>query len=220
MHIIYSAHLAAVSLYTTPQPPPPVSQSTINTQTSISPVYTHKAQDINAALAAVLNIESLSLRHKHSRITLLCHVLRLRILLAAGMWTEAADALPKTEYVLGLSYDSADTPKPGQQSNLPPKAMKPTKDDATFIFFEDPFEASMAVHTLMMSAVYFTHIGSAAEAAPRLSHLHALLDAGALEKFPDGTVEVYLLVTQRLCAVINLSTHRRSLGMDLSSQCR
>ena len=48
----------------------------------------------------------------------------------------------------------------------------------------------MAVHVLMMSVVFFTHVGNAEEASPRLSHLHALMDSGVLEKFPDGIVEV------------------------------
>lgn len=66
--------------------------------------------------------------------------------------------------------------------------MPETQDD--FIFFEDPFEAAMAVHTLIMSVIYYTYVGVASEAAPRLSHLHALLDSSVLDKFPDGIVQV------------------------------
>lgn len=107
------------------------------------------------------------------------------------MWQQAADVIPRAESVLGLSYDPATTPKPRQQPQQQQDAGGSGKErEATFIYFEDGFEAAMAVHTLLMTVVYFTHIGSAAEAAPRLSHLHALLDDGALEKFPDGTVEV------------------------------
>ena len=48
----------------------------------------------------------------------------------------------------------------------------------------------MAVHLLMISVVYYTHVGEAAEVSPRLSHLHALLDSEVLEKFPEGHLEV------------------------------
>lgn len=67
----------------------------------------------------------------------------------------------------------------------------------------------MAVHTLMMAVVYFTHIGSHAETSPRLSHLHALLDSGALEKFAEGIVEVcgYMLI---LCSGEQSQTLHRS----------
>ena len=62
--------------------------------------------------------------------------------------------------------------------------------------FENPCEAAMAVHLLMLSVVYYTHTGEAAEVSPRLSHLHALLDSEVLDKFPDGIIEVRLLLTR------------------------
>ena len=201
-HVIYAAHLAAISIFTTPKPapiPPTMSASTSKAHTAqstpISPAYSQSPQDVHAALASVSDMETLSLSQKHTRITLLAHVLRLRILVAANMWDGVAAALQRVETALGLSYEPATTPKPRKpgdassstgnakgQPNVPPAE--------EFIFFDDSFEAAMAVHTLMMSSVYFTQIGSAAEASPRLSHLHALLDAGALDKFAEGTVEV------------------------------
>lgn len=137
-------------------------------------------------------MEALSLNQKHTQITLLAHVLRLRILVAANMWGEVAGALQRVEAALGLSYQPATTPKPrhpGDPSSSSTGQLQPQSTEE-FIFFDNPLEAAMAVHTLMMSVVYFTHIGSAAEAGPRLSHLHALLDSGALDKFPEGAVEV------------------------------
>ena len=95
------------------------------------------------------------------------------------MWAEVPDALNAAEQALGLSYQPSTTPKP----------RKPGEQEE-FISFEDSFEAAMAVHVLMMSVVFFTHVGNAEEASPRLSHLHALMDSGVLEKFPDGIVEV------------------------------
>lgn len=131
---------------------------------------------------------------------MLAHVLRLRILVAANMWGDVANALHRVETVLGLSYDAVTTPKPrppnGQAQGQESSIVNPSdtkRSEENFIFFEDSFEAAMAVHTLMMSVVYYTHIGSGVEAGPRLSHLHALLDSGALDKFPEGIVEVSLM---------------------------
>lgn len=150
-------------------------------------------------------MEALSLSQKHAQITLLAHVLRLRILVAANMCNEVAGALQRVEAALGLSYEPATTPKPRRpgdpsSSSTGQPGARPAEE---FIFFDDPLEAAMAVHTLMMSVVYFTHIGSAAEASPRLSHLHALLDSGALDKFSDGTVEVSALLWRH---ILKLST--------------
>lgn len=102
------------------------------------------------------------------------------------MWQDVSSAIENVEKALGLSYDPSITPKPKQ----PAASSSSSKEESTFIFFESPLEAAMAVHSLMMAVVYFTHVGSAAEAAPRLSHLHALLDTDILTKFHDGTVEV------------------------------
>ena len=71
----------------------------------------------------------------------------------------------------------------------------------TFIMFEDPCEAAMAVHLLMLAVVYYTHVGEAAEVSPRLSHLHALLDSEVLEKFPEGYVEVNVL-SRLVCSAL------------------
>lgn len=147
-------------------------------------------QDIRAALSAVQDLESLSLKHKHGRITLLAYVLRLRILVAASMWQDVANVIRLVESVLGLSYEPISTPKSRPQPHQETQKVPPARDQEEFIFFEDGFEAAMAIHALMLSVVYYTHIGAAAEVKPRLSHLHALMDACALEKFPDGTVEV------------------------------
>lgn len=130
-------------------------------------------------------MEAYSLIHNHKRITLLVQVLRMRILVAANMWHDVASTLQRVETALGLSYTPSITPKPRAQDSDAPE-----RPQESFIYFEDKFEVSMAVHALMMSVVYFTHVGHHSEASPRLSHLHALLDAGALDKFAEGIVEV------------------------------
>lgn len=136
-------------------------------------------QDIHAALSAIGDLEGIANKKGHKGVALLSRVLRLRILVAASMWADVPEALKVAEQALGLSYQPSTTPKP----------RKPGQQEE-FISFEDSFEAAMAVHLLMMSVVFFTHVGNAEEASPRLSHLHALMDSGALEKFPDGIVEV------------------------------
>lgn len=95
------------------------------------------------------------------------------------MWDSVGESLILAESALGFSY------------NLQPQPRKPgEKKPEEFISFDDPFEASMVIHTLMMSVIYYTHTGQSQHSSPRLSHLHALLDSDALEKFPLGTVEV------------------------------
>ncbi|KAL6307835.1 hypothetical protein BKA93DRAFT_727071 [Sparassis latifolia] len=172
LYLVYSAYLASITLFTTPSAP--------------TSTHSPNAQDVYAALAAVRDLEALAGTHGHKPVALLAHVLRLRILIAAEHWEDIPDALERCEAVLGLSYSPAVTPRSRKSSE------EPQKPEATFIAFEDPFEAAMVVHILMMAVVFFTHVGNAAEASPRLSHLHALLDSGALDKFPDGTVEIVL----------------------------
>ena len=113
------------------------------------------------------------------------------------------ESIWRAEAALGLSYEPASTPKPRKpleqsQGNgvaeagsgkQPAKMKGPAVAEQTFIMFENPFEAAMAVHLLILAVVYYTHAGEAAEVSPRLSHLHALLDSDVLDKFPDGHVE-------------------------------
>ncbi|KAF5392421.1 hypothetical protein D9757_002307 [Collybiopsis confluens] len=50
----------------------------------------------------------------------------------------------------------------------------------SFKMFHTYFERSMALHTLIIGVVFYTYVGRVSDATQRLSHLHALLDAGAL----------------------------------------
>jgi hypothetical protein len=93
------------------------------------------------------------------------------------MLDEVFKASRIAEEALGLSYE-------------PVTAPKPSATETAFLDFENPFECAMALHTLIISIIYYTHTGASADASPRLSHLHALLDAGALTRMPDGVVPV------------------------------
>ena len=159
------------------------------------------AQDVHAALASVQELEDRASTQKHNQVALLARVLRTRIMISASMWADVGEAIHRAEAALGLSYEAAPTPKarkplhPSQANGaIDPsasgKGSQAPPTEQTFIMFEDAFEAAMAVHLLMLSVVYYTHSGDAAEVSPRLSHLHALLDSEVLDKFPEGYVEV------------------------------
>lgn len=187
-YILYSAHLVLISLFTSPVPPasPNNHHSTQAPPPPPPPSPIPKAQDVNAALAAIQDLETLSKQQNHSKITLLAHVLRLRILTTSNQWSEIPQSLQIVETALGLSYDPTTTPKPPR----PPVQEKSKKPEERLIFFENPFEASMAIHVIFIGVVYYTYVGDASRSSPRLSHLHGLLDGGALETFADGVVSV------------------------------
>lgn len=141
------------------------------------------------------------MQNRHHKITLLAYILRLRILAAANQWDEVPHALNRAEAALGLSYDPSSTPKPpkpltgSQVGNIPPtptpqSAKGKQANNEMFVFFEDPFEACMAIHIIVIAVVYYTYVGDGMQASPRLSHLHGMLDAGVLDKFQDGVVQV------------------------------
>ncbi|CCM03812.1 uncharacterized protein FIBRA_05961 [Fibroporia radiculosa] len=179
-HIVYYAHLAYINLLTAPNSPPS-SYSTSHTTTPN--LRTQSLQDMHAGLSCIERLEELSKKNEHKQVTLLARVLRLRVLIAAGIWADVPSALQRAEDALGLSYETHSTPKPS-------KAGTALQQETTFIAFDDPFETFMVVHVLVMAVVFHTHTGSAADASPRLSHLHALLDSNAVDKCPTGAAEI------------------------------
>ncbi|KZT18694.1 hypothetical protein NEOLEDRAFT_1246306 [Neolentinus lepideus HHB14362 ss-1] len=131
--------------------------------------------EVNAGLGNIEALENLARLNGrgHERVVLLCRVLRLRALVKAEMWDAVGEALRLVEEDLGVRYEVAGTPK-----------------SQNFAQFGEPFETAMAVHALVIGITFFTHAGNAAEASPRLSHLHVLLDSGALDRFAAGVVEI------------------------------
>ena len=108
------------------------------------------------------------------------------------MWDAVEDALSFAESILGLSFnDSSPSPKGKEIANN------------DFIHFDDAFEAAMAIHTLQLGVVYYTHVGKARAATPRLHHLHALLDSDSLNHFATGTLEVIFFVTSSAMHLLN-----------------
>lgn len=175
--IVYSAHFASISSSLTVSPP-----------------------EIASALSAIDEVKDVSQRRRDLRVTLLAIVLRLRTLLAADMWNQVSDALFEAETALGLSYSTPPASSklihgdgsPGKlqrsSSRSPQKASQ--SPEQVFVAFDDPLEACMALHVLIISIVYNSHVGMTREASQRLSHLHALLDSDVLSKFPEGTITV------------------------------
>ncbi|KAI0370118.1 hypothetical protein BV20DRAFT_944899 [Pilatotrama ljubarskyi] len=212
-HILYSAQLALISLLTAPAAVSTKSQPE-RLQGRTPPTSPQPTpQDVHAALAVVQDLEDHATAQKHKHVALLARVLRIRILVAAGLWKDVREVMQGAETALGLSYEAASTPKPRKPP--PSQAMgdaqtqqQPPAPEQTFIMFEDAFEAAMAVHLLMLAIVYFTHTGEAAEVSPRLSHLHSLLDSDVLEKFPEGNVEIVLPTGPSLVVQV---THPRIL---------
>ncbi|KAI9069691.1 hypothetical protein FKP32DRAFT_1586700 [Trametes sanguinea] len=214
-HIYYSAQLALITLLTNPVSSSKTSASTQSQpekrQNRTPPASPQPSlQDVHAALAITQEMEDRAVSEKHNNVAILARVLRARIFVAAGMWSDVCEALQRAEAALGLSYEPTSTPKPRKPAKGDPQTQtqQPPPAPEQFIMFENPFEAAMAVHLLMLSIVYYTHSGAAAEVSPRLSHLHALLDSDVLDKFLEGHVEIVFPVGPSLVVQV---THPRIL---------
>ena len=176
-HIIYAALLATISHlspYATPNPSP------------------QSLHDTHAALAAVDDLLERATRDNHTPVVLLAHVLRLRIVVIAGLRDSVAAALTQAENALGVAYPAASTP---DDTSISPTAAQYPATSATCqnsqpVIFPIAFDAFMAIHTLIFGVVFHTQVGNAADAFVRLTHLHALLDANVLQKAPHGIVTV------------------------------
>lgn len=154
-------------------------------------------KDIFSALHALSSLGTLS---QHPHITLLTLLTRLRILVDAGMWAEVGQALGACERALGVSYASSPSSSSEPKTHTPTPMGKKRPREEHFISFENPLEASVAVQVLLIGIVFYTSRAGAAdsagagvgakEASERLAHLHALCDAGVLEEFGRGVVQV------------------------------
>lgn len=137
------------------------------------------ANEFHAALTLVDKLRDSSFHHQHSHITLLSHVLRLRILVVGEFWSDAGLASRSAEDALGLRYETVSV-----------LASTPPTTSPTYIDFEDRFECAMALHTLVLGIIYYAKTGISSESSVRLSHLHALLDAKSLGCLGDGSIKV------------------------------
>jgi hypothetical protein len=111
---VYAAHLALIAQLastttTTTNAPPGPSKETLSALTSL------------AALAA------LSKSQHHPQITLLAHVLRLRVLVDNRMWEEVGEALGVCEVGLGVSYSVFGEGEEGEEGEGEEEFSTPTK---------------------------------------------------------------------------------------------
>jgi hypothetical protein len=167
-----------------------------------------------AALSALQDLTALSTKNSHRQVTLLSHVLRLRILFdGAGdskEWGERVrEALGICESSLGYSFPAStstsistttfDTPIKGSlppPTRTPPapktlKRPRPQNQDQDPPTPKSPIEYALSLTTLILGVVYYTHIGIGEEAKERLRLLHLLLDSDDGEGCGgDGVVEV------------------------------
>jgi hypothetical protein len=110
-----------------------------------------------------------------SDITLLADVEALKLLIDSGIWAEVPAALAIVGETLELGCLMGNS-----NEETPQKPMNPN----------DPFRSAMAIHSLFLGVIHYTQVGAARQAASTLGHLHALLDEGVLDKFPDGFITV------------------------------
>ncbi|KAK7051469.1 hypothetical protein VNI00_004443 [Paramarasmius palmivorus] len=203
--VVYTAHLKLISALATTTFHIP-SPSTICPPSPTPP----RPQDIRAALTAIQALQNLSTKNDHGQVTLLAQILRLRLLISSGQWEQVEEALIKVEKALSIDYSierqplQADSPRKGLRvadlnvahlSSSPTKSSKPDGDSSPAVAsqvappyktFSDPFTTSMALHTLIIGVILYTHVGRAVDSTNRLSHLHALLDGGALKFSSSG----------------------------------
>jgi hypothetical protein len=154
------------------------------------PSGTFGASDLDGALAAVHALRARAEGAGHAHVVLLAHVLHARVLVGGGRWDALGGALAVAEAALALDLPDA-PPAPPPQGQAAPPAAAPALATA--------FEAALAVHVLMLGVVFRAHAGHAGASDVRLRVLHSLLDAGALERFPDGTFEVRRSLREFFC---------------------
>ncbi|KAI0321192.1 hypothetical protein OF83DRAFT_1161926 [Amylostereum chailletii] len=186
--LIYAAHLALIHHYASCPTTPPTTPST-----SPSPPNPPRSSKSTPAQ----KLQTLATKNGHAHVALFAHVVRLSTLVSRGLWSLVPAALATAEGALGLFYtvkNDVATPTPTPTPTPSPATAdgKAGASPQTFVAFDEPFEALLATHTLVLAVVFLAHAGKAAEVSPRLSHLHALLDAGVLDKFPDGIAQIAL----------------------------
>ncbi|KAF8837530.1 hypothetical protein BDN67DRAFT_972862 [Paxillus ammoniavirescens] len=121
--IVYMAHLALITQLTSTPPQP--------TTTTTSPTSGDKTSvlELQAALTAITTLSTLAAQNRHSAIEDLAAVLRVRVLVSAGMWDLVGEALEAAEKALCLVFRDAENegPAKGQESNKvkqePPEAL-------------------------------------------------------------------------------------------------
>ncbi|KIY69171.1 hypothetical protein CYLTODRAFT_442869 [Cylindrobasidium torrendii FP15055 ss-10] len=205
-HIVYSAHLTLVSQLSAP------------TQHSIP-----TTKDTLAAIRQLDVLAEVAMNNDHLHIRTLTAVARLRVLVSGAMWDRVEAALSDAEDILGLDFPRRHTQSndeaslnPISNSQEPHRSSSsgPSREQAKdFAAFTDKFSKIMAAHTLIIGGVFYSYIGNAAYANPRLTALHVLMDADNSSLWrdsSDGTVEINIPHSRSL---LIQTTHPRVLHL-------
>ncbi|KAF9219378.1 hypothetical protein BS17DRAFT_740799 [Gyrodon lividus] len=112
--IVYVAHLALITQLTS-SPPQPTTTTTSPTSRDTST----SAPELQAALTAITTLSQLAAQNRHPAIEDLAAVLRVRVLVAAGMWDLVGETLEAAEKALCLFFNDAEDVKhaKGQESD-------------------------------------------------------------------------------------------------------
>ncbi|KAF7970462.1 hypothetical protein HWV62_23865 [Athelia sp. TMB] len=186
---IYGAWLELISTLATSHAAPTNSApGNDDTPTKLRPSADTRKQDIYAAFSALTSLHALARGNGHEDICLLADVIRLRIIFerdsdqgceAGDEESELGRALLVCENGLELHFLVEPT-APSASTSANPTPAEPST----------PLLTSLRLQTLTLGVLHYTHKGRASAAAARLSKLHALCDAGALDPIlPSSTCE-------------------------------
>ncbi|EAU92222.1 hypothetical protein CC1G_10108 [Coprinopsis cinerea okayama7 len=128
------------------------------------------------SLGAIQDLHTLGTSRGHADIVKLAAALRVHALLQMGSMDMVQDALGHAQQLLSFPDDKTMTEAAATFAHAPR-----SKNETAFL-----------VYTLVMGAVYYTHIGDAASTEARTKVLHEMLDGNALSAFgPHGILEVW-----------------------------
>ncbi|KAF9449730.1 hypothetical protein P691DRAFT_702735 [Macrolepiota fuliginosa MF-IS2] len=170
-HVLYTAHLAFIA--------------------SISSQSSDEATNTMRSLGAIGDLYDLASKRGHRPIIQLSSVLRLRALMRSGLWYEVGESLEAAEGVLGMEdtlkgYAQEKCKVPEDQDQ--PSKTLPSPSNSKYTL--STFEYALIVHTLILGIIFYTYVGDANLANPRLKWLHELLDM-QLPRFPKtGIFEI------------------------------
>ncbi|KAK7448874.1 hypothetical protein VKT23_013605 [Stygiomarasmius scandens] len=141
-HIVYTSHLKYIQHLLEP-PTPSSSKMPPRSPAPAAP------KDTRTTLTAIQVMQNLALKNDHTQVVLLTRMIRLRLLVAVGIWEQVGDALAEVEETLGLVWASEaeegmenkvdETPKPRKKSKVqfdddtPSKLSQPNKREALAI---------------------------------------------------------------------------------------
>lgn len=192
-HMVYYAHLSTIDHFLAPATPQ-------TDKTTSNPTLSEN--HVPAALAALSKLHDLATANQHHQVVFLAKVIRLRVLVGAGLWEGVQNALALVEEALpsglglqNVAFETEGSSQPlvaGQpQQSQPPVPPAPAVEIPT-----NPVDIYLSIHALIIGVVFYTHLGDEAQTTKRLTVLHTMLDGGALKRvgMANGLLEVCYLM--------------------------